>query len=69
MLPGALDTWQGIQVAPGGLGEYFYGMCDAIEGAVGNVSGSAVPAEGVGLEKALPNFASWFKTSYLDNRK
>ncbi|KAK1756745.1 hypothetical protein QBC47DRAFT_377545 [Echria macrotheca] len=28
---------------------------------------TTVPATGIGLEKALPNFASWFKNEYLPN--
>lgn len=44
-------------------------MCDAVEGAVDGVPSSAIPEEGVGLEKALPNFASWFKTEFIANRE
>lgn len=47
----------------------FVNMCDAVEGAADDVPGSAIPEEGVGLEKALPNFASWFKTDYIANRE
>lgn len=51
----------------------FYQMCDTIEGVravslnkTNNATGAAVPsADGVGVEKALANFAAWFKAEYL----
>lgn len=37
-------------------------MCDSIEGATGaNITASAIPASGVGLEAALANYAEWFE--------
>jgi len=47
-------------------------MCDAIEGASGNSSGNyttGYSSKGVGLSKALPNFADWFTTNYLPGCK
>lgn len=55
-------AWQSIQLYSGYSA--FYQMCDAIEGASSNTSIS-INSTGVGLEKALPNFASWFKAKYL----
>lgn len=68
VLMSGVDYWQGMQFNGDGFGNLFFTMCDTIEGAVGNTSGSSIPAAGIGLEKALPNFASWFKTSFLNNR-
>lgn len=46
----------------------FYQMCDAIEGVVpGQPKDFGVG--GVGLPKALPNFANWFKSQYLPDCK
>ncbi|KAJ4348592.1 uncharacterized protein N0V89_009970 [Didymosphaeria variabile] len=59
-------AWQSIQFTSGY--SQFYQMCDAIEGASGNSSGnytSGYGDKGVGLKKALPNFAAWFTTNYL----
>jgi hypothetical protein len=69
MLEGDLVFWEAMQFTPGGFGALFYTMCDAVEGVVGNVSSSAIPDEGVGLEKALPNYALWFNTSFIYNRE
>lgn len=49
-----LDNWQTETFSI----SLFLSMCDAVEGAVGGAPSSAIPEEGVGLEKALPNFAS-----------
>ncbi|KAL5354422.1 hypothetical protein ACLOAV_000511 [Pseudogymnoascus australis] len=59
-----LDNWQTETFST----SLFLSMCDAVEGAVDGVPSSAIPEEGVGLEKALPNFASWFKTEFIANR-
>ncbi|KAH9907082.1 putative serine peptidase [Xylariomycetidae sp. FL2044] len=62
-------AWQSIQFYSGYSA--FYEMCDAIEGFLPNSTNSTVfsraasSADGVGIKKALPNFASWFKSSYL----
>lgn len=64
-----LDNWQIEMFSNVGTTSLFLHMCDAIEGAVDGVPGSAIPEEGVGLEKALPNFASWFKTDFIANRE
>jgi hypothetical protein len=59
-------AWQSIQFYSGY--SQFYQMCDAIEGANGNYSGnytSSYSETGIGLKKALPNFAAWFKNKYL----
>lgn len=64
-----LDNWQMEMFSDTGTTSLFLSMCDAIEGAVGGVPSSAIPEEGVGLEKALPNFASWFKTDFIANRE
>ncbi|KAI1778508.1 endoprotease endo-Pro [Hypoxylon cercidicola] len=58
-------AWQSIQFTSGY--SVFYQMCDAIEGIFPN---STTPSNttsscGVGLKKALPNFAKWFKAEYL----
>ncbi|OBT76301.1 hypothetical protein VF21_03345 [Pseudogymnoascus sp. 05NY08] len=63
-----LDNWQIEMLSNVGTTSLFLSMCDAVEGAVEGVPGSAIPEEGVGLEKALPNFASWFKTDFIANR-
>ncbi|KAI1394425.1 endoprotease endo-Pro [Hypoxylon trugodes] len=57
-------AWQGIQQSSGY--STFYQMCDAIEGFSPN--STTIPSNstsGVGLEKALPNFAKWYKAEYL----
>ncbi|KAK3326755.1 serine carboxypeptidase S28 [Apodospora peruviana] len=71
-----LGSWQGIQL----YSNYsqFFQMCDTIEGVravdinnngtnkpVDNSTLYTVPGKGVGLEKALVNFASWFKHELL----
>lgn len=59
-------AWQSIQFYSGY--SQFYQMCDAIEGAGGNSTSNYTidhSDKGVGLSKALPNFASWFTTNYL----
>ncbi|KEY70524.1 hypothetical protein S7711_02687 [Stachybotrys chartarum IBT 7711] len=55
-------AWQSIQLNSGY--SQFYQMCDAIEG-VNLTSSSSYSARGVGLNKALPNYAAWFKSSYI----
>ncbi|KAH7309745.1 endoprotease endo-Pro [Stachybotrys elegans] len=57
-------VWQSIQLNSGY--SQFYQMCDAIEGA-GSAPGAKVSysSKGVGLKKALPNYAAWFKASYI----
>ncbi len=73
----ALGEWQSIQM----FSNYstFFQMCDSVEGvrpvvngtktipvaSYGNSSNVKVPADGLGLEKALPNFAKWFKYESL----
>lgn len=42
-------------------------MCDAVEGATGNFS--APSADGVGLTKALDNYAKWWSSEYLPGSK
>ncbi|KAK3326997.1 serine carboxypeptidase S28 [Cercophora scortea] len=73
-----LGAWQGIQVFSNY--SMFFQMCDTIEGVrpidkpATNTTTNAtstpaqttpVPAAGVGLEKALRNFAGWFKRKFL----
>ncbi|KAI0133968.1 serine carboxypeptidase S28 [Xylariales sp. AK1849] len=44
----------------------FYEMCDAIEGVLPNATKpGGYSDQGVGVDLALPNFASWFKAKYL----
>jgi hypothetical protein len=64
-----LDNRQIEMFSNVGTTSLFLHMCDAIEGAVDGVPGSTIPEEGIGLEKALPNFASWFKTYFIANRE
>lgn len=58
----------------------FFQMCDTMEGVrqvdtTGNGTNIAVPnatvpgPQGVGLDKALPNFAAWYKNEYLPDCK
>ena len=50
----------------------FYQMCDAIEGAAVNETSSNTEGDagqGVGLKKALPNYAKWFTAHYLPDCK
>ncbi|KAI1081547.1 endoprotease endo-Pro [Whalleya microplaca] len=56
-------AWQSIQLTSGY--PVFYQMCDAIEGALSNSTAHLTNSDGVGLKKALPNFAKWFKAAYL----
>ncbi|TDZ36495.1 putative extracellular serine carboxypeptidase [Colletotrichum spinosum] len=60
-LVGPLGFWQSIQFYSGYSS--FYATCDAIEGATGNYSHSS--ADGVGLPKALDNYAKWWTSEYL----
>ncbi|KAF5487287.1 putative extracellular serine carboxypeptidase [Colletotrichum siamense] len=60
-LVGPLGYWQSIQLYSGY--STFYAMCDAVEGATGNFS--APSANGVGLTKALDNYAKWWSSEYL----
>ncbi|KAK6087654.1 serine carboxypeptidase S28 [Seiridium cupressi] len=55
-------AWQSIQFYSGYSS--FYQMCDAIEGVIPNKTGNYSDG-GVGLDKALPNFAAWYTTNYL----
>ncbi|KAL1311365.1 hypothetical protein AAFC00_001536 [Neodothiora populina] len=52
--------WQGNQFY---LNSGFFYFCDAVENATPN--GTVPGAEGVGLEKALAGYASWFNTTML----
>ncbi|KAI0179393.1 peptidase S28 [Hypoxylon sp. FL1284] len=58
-------AWQSIQLTSGY--STFYQMCDAIEGVLPNstIPSNTTSPRGVGLKKALPNFAKWFKAQYL----
>ncbi|KAH6652526.1 serine carboxypeptidase S28 [Truncatella angustata] len=58
-------AWQSIQFYSGYSS--FYQMCDAIEGVIPNNTGNYTnySARGVGLNKALPNFAAWYRTEYI----
>ncbi|KAI1767147.1 peptidase S28 [Hypoxylon sp. FL1150] len=58
-------AWQSIQFTSGY--STFYQMCDAIEGVSPNstMPSNGTSSRGVGLKKALPNFAKWFKSKYL----
>ncbi|KAB5554368.1 serine carboxypeptidase S28 [Coniochaeta sp. 2T2.1] len=67
-----IEEWQSTQLFSGY--STFYQMCDTIEGvrqpsANGTnqrVSNTTVPGiGGVGLEKALPNYAAWFRNEFL----
>lgn len=40
-------------------------MCDAIEGASANSTSSTNDEHGIGLKKALPNYAKWYTANYL----
>ena len=76
-LAAPVGIWQGIQF----YSNYsrFFQMCDTIEGVravdlqndgnnhpVNNSTKNVtVAATGIGLSKALPNFAAWFKHEYL----
>lgn len=56
-------AWQSIQFYSGY--SQFYQMCDAIEGVMPNVTYGNYSDTGVGLSKALPNFAAWYTTNYI----
>ncbi|KAL1861845.1 hypothetical protein VTK73DRAFT_6905 [Phialemonium thermophilum] len=66
-----LGDWQAIDFYSN-YSEFFQ-MCDTIEGVravspnkTNTATNATIPsADGVGLEKALANFASWFKVEYL----
>ncbi|GKT44832.1 putative extracellular serine carboxypeptidase [Colletotrichum spaethianum] len=60
-LVGPLGYWQSIQLYSGY--SPFYAMCDAVEGATGNFT--APNENGVGLPKALDNYAKWWSSEYL----
>ncbi|KDN67486.1 putative serine carboxypeptidase S28 [Colletotrichum sublineola] len=61
-LSGPLGFWQSIQQYSGYSD--FFAMCDAVEGVTSN---STIPgADGVGLPKALDNFASWWRPNMID---
>ncbi|KAF6807958.1 serine carboxypeptidase S28 [Colletotrichum musicola] len=60
-LVGPLGFWQSIQLYTGYSD--FYAMCDAVEGAKSNVT--TYSADGVGLPKALDNYAKWWSSEYL----
>ncbi|RYP15867.1 hypothetical protein DL766_009291 [Monosporascus sp. MC13-8B] len=56
-------AWQSIQLYSGY--SKFYQMCDAIEGVSPSTTVAEFSKRGVGLKKALPNYAKWYTTSYL----
>ncbi|KAH9983465.1 putative serine peptidase [Xylariaceae sp. FL0662B] len=57
-------AWQSIQLTSGYSA--FFQMCDAIEGVTPNSTVNLkYTSTGVGLKKALPSFAKWFKAEYL----
>ncbi|OTB00961.1 hypothetical protein M426DRAFT_266744 [Hypoxylon sp. CI-4A] len=56
-------SWQGIQFVSGYSS--FFQMCDAIEGVTSNSTTWSNSTNGIGVKKALPNFAKWFKSQYL----
>ncbi|RYP51476.1 hypothetical protein DL768_003206 [Monosporascus sp. mg162] len=56
-------AWQSIQLYSGY--STFYQMCDAIEGVSPNTTLAESSKDGVGLKKALPNYAKGYTTSYL----
>ncbi|KAI0106598.1 peptidase S28 [Hypoxylon sp. NC0597] len=60
-----LFAWQDIDPLSGY--SQFYQMCDAIEGFFPNSIAPPHSASscGVGLKKALPNYAKWYKNTYL----
>ncbi|KAK1589929.1 serine carboxypeptidase S28 [Colletotrichum navitas] len=59
------SNWQSIQQYSGYSD--FYEMCDTVEGVAGNVTGnSTAPGpDGVGLSKALDNFAAWWRANMI----
>ncbi|KAI5209493.1 serine carboxypeptidase [Aureobasidium subglaciale] len=55
--------WQGNQFY---RNTGFFDFCDAVENVKPNSTNTTLPsAKGVGLEKALAGYASWFNTTYL----
>ncbi|KAL7622689.1 hypothetical protein AAE478_006367 [Parahypoxylon ruwenzoriense] len=57
-------AWQSIQFTSGY--STFYQMCDAIEDVIPNSTAPMnASSNGVGIKKALPNFARWFQAQYL----
>lgn len=68
-LIGPLGYWQSIQLYSGYSA--FYEMCDTVQGAIGNFSApnATYSANGVGLPKALDNYANWWSTNYLPGSK
>ncbi|THW68098.1 serine carboxypeptidase [Aureobasidium pullulans] len=55
--------WQGNQFY---RNTGFFDFCDAVENVKPNSTNTTLPgAEGVGLDKALAGYASWFNTTYL----
>lgn len=64
-----LAKWQSLQFYSGY--SLLFRMCDTIQGYGPNATVRATepPTEnGVGLQKALPNYASWYTKDYLPNR-
>ncbi|KAI1140057.1 peptidase S28 [Hypoxylon sp. FL0543] len=58
-------AWQKIQFVSGY--SQFYQMCDAIEGFFPNSTATfnGTSSCGIGLKRALRNYAKWYKTQYL----
>ncbi|KAH8896497.1 serine carboxypeptidase S28 [Thozetella sp. PMI_491] len=79
MFGNVLGEWQSVQFFSGYSD--FFQMCDSVEGvravrngkvgvpvdSYGNGTGVPVPADGIGVDKALANFAKWFKYESLPN--
>jgi hypothetical protein len=74
IFPSVLGQWQSILPYTGY--SPFFQMCDTMEGArpvnttdpvpsFSSTRGTSVPADGIGLEKALSNLALWFKYESL----
>lgn len=67
-LSSPLAKWQTLQFYSGY--SLLFRMCDTIQGYGPNatVGATGPPTEnGVGLQKALPNYASWYTKDYLPN--
>ncbi|KAK2023603.1 serine carboxypeptidase S28 [Colletotrichum zoysiae] len=65
-LSSPLGYWQSIQQYSGYSD--FYAMCDTVEGVAGNAAtrNSTAPGpDGVGLTKALDNFAAWWRAEMI----
>jgi len=61
-----LGAWQGMQLYSGYSS--FYKMCDAIEGT--KLGDTEIPNEdGIGLPRALDNFAKWWSDEYFPGSK